>query len=97
MRQRLQTYYYDHVVPQMRQKFGYKNIHQIPHLEKIVINRGLGRNAQNVKVLESLLFELTIIAAQQGVLTRARKAIAHSNCQKKKKLIKLSTLQQKKF
>ena len=76
MTQRLKRFYRDTVVPQLRQQFQYKNQHQIPRVEKIVINRGLGDASQNAKVLESSLSELSLIATQRGVVTRARKAIA---------------------
>lgn len=76
MTQRLKRFYRDTVVPQLRQQFQYKNQHQIPRVEKIVINRGLGDASQNAKVLEASLSELSLIATQRGVVTRARKAIA---------------------
>jgi large subunit ribosomal protein L5 len=55
---------------------NYKNVHQIPRLEKVVINRGLGEIAQNAKILESSRQELAIIATQRGVVTRARNAVS---------------------
>jgi len=64
------------VIPQLYKQFQYKNIHQIPYAKKVVINQGLEEITQNSKVLESSLLELTTIAAQRGVVTRARKAIA---------------------
>jgi large subunit ribosomal protein L5 len=76
MRQRLKHFYQETVISQLVKKFSYKNVHQVPRLEKIVINRGLGEIAQNAKALESSLLELTIIATQRGVVTRARKAIS---------------------
>jgi large subunit ribosomal protein L5 len=56
--------------------FSFKNIHQVPCIKKIVINQGLGEIAQNSKTLESSLSELTVIAAQRGVVTRSRKAVS---------------------
>lgn len=76
MTQRLKRYYRDTVVPQLRQQFQYKNLHQVPAVEKIVINRGLGEAAQNAKLLEASLSELSVIATQRGVITRSRQAIA---------------------
>lgn len=76
MTQRLKRFYRDTVVPQLRQQFQYKNQHQVPRVEKIVINRGLGDASQNAKLLESSLSELSLIATQRGVVTRSRKAIA---------------------
>jgi large subunit ribosomal protein L5 len=76
MRQRLKHFYHEQVTNLLCEKFRYRNIHQIPRLEKIVINRGLGEIAQNSKVLELSLSELTIIAGQCVVVTRARSSIA---------------------
>jgi len=76
MVQRLQQFYQEKIVPQLLEQFQYKNKHQVPTLEKIVINRGLGDASQNSKVLESCSKELSIITGQQGVITRSKKAIA---------------------
>jgi len=76
MVQRLQQFYSNKIVPQLTEQFNYKNKHQVPTLEKIVINRGLGDASQNSKLLESCSNELSIITGQQGILTRAKKAIA---------------------
>ena len=64
------------IVPQLTEQFTYKNKHQVPDLEKIVINRGLGDASQNAKLLESCSKELSMITGQQGILTRSKKAIA---------------------
>jgi large subunit ribosomal protein L5 len=64
------------VIPQLCKQFQYRNIHQIPCTKKVIINQGLEEVAQNSKVLESSLLDLTTIAAQRRVVTRARKAIA---------------------
>jgi len=76
MVQRLQQFYHKQVVPQLTEQFKYKNKHQVPVLEKIVINRGLGDASQNSKLLESCSNELSMITGQQGIMTRAKKAIA---------------------
>ena len=76
MVQRLQNFYHDKIVPQLIEQFHYKNQNQVPALEKIVINRGLGDASQNAKLLESFSKELSIITGQQGVITRSKKAIA---------------------
>lgn len=76
MVQKLQTYYYQTVVPNLIKKFDYKNTFQVPRIEKIVINRGLGNASENSKLLDSSLKELTLIAGQRGVITRSKKAIA---------------------
>lgn len=64
------------VVPALMKKFGYGNPMQVPRLEKIVINMGLGAAAKNPKLIDSALNELTAIAGQKPVVTRAKKSIA---------------------
>ncbi len=76
MAQRLKTYYQETVVPRLMQEFGYTNVHQVPKLVKITVNRGLGEAAQNAKALESSLQEISLITGQKPVVTRAKKAIA---------------------
>jgi large subunit ribosomal protein L5 len=76
MVQRLQQFYEKKIVSQLKEQFDYTNKHQVPVLDKIVINRGLGDASQNSKLLESCSNELSIITGQQGILTRAKKAIA---------------------
>lgn len=76
MTQRLKTHYLNAIVPNLAAKFQYKNKHQVPKIEKIVINRGIGDASQNNKVLESFLNELGLIAGQKGVVTRSKKSIA---------------------
>lgn len=73
---RLKTYYQDTIVTKLKEQFGYKNIHQVPKVTKVVINRGLGEASQNAKSLESSLTELATITGQKPVVTRAKKAIA---------------------
>lgn len=76
MVQRLKKFYFQKVVPDLMGQFQYKNVYQVPRIEKIVINRGLGDGSQNGKLLDSSLNELTIIAGQKGIITRSKKAIA---------------------
>ncbi len=76
MTQRLKTYYQETIVPKLKEQFGYQNIHQVPKVVKVVVNRGLGEASQNAKALESSLNELAVITGQKPVVTRARKAIA---------------------
>ena len=73
---RLKTYYQETITPKLKEQFSYSNIHQIPKVTKIVINRGLGEASQNAKALESSLSELAIISGQKPVVTRSKKAIA---------------------
>ncbi len=68
--------YREQVTPSMMQEFKYKNIMQVPRINKIVLNIGLGEAKDNARSLEGALRDLTIIAGQKPVITRARKAIA---------------------
>jgi large subunit ribosomal protein L5 len=76
MKQRLKRFYQKEVLPRILTTFHYKNVHQVPRLGKIVLNRGIGEIGQNTKILDSLSTELTSIAAQRCRITRARNAIA---------------------
>jgi large subunit ribosomal protein L5 len=73
---RMQTHYREVVRDQMRQEFGYKNPFEVPKLEKIVINMGVGEAAADQKKLDAAVAELTLIAGQKPVKTIAKKAIA---------------------
>lgn len=64
------------VVPALTKQFGYSNIYEVPRLEKIVLNMGVGEAVQNVKILDSAVKELSAIAGQKTVITRAKKSIA---------------------
>ena len=72
----LQSQYKERVAPQLKEKFKYENVHQIPRLEKVVLNMGLGEAIQNIKIIDSAVEELMLIAGQRPVVTRARKSIA---------------------
>jgi large subunit ribosomal protein L5 len=72
----LQNHYAEQIAPKLKEKFGFKNVHQIPRLKKIVLNMGLGEAIQNIKILDSAVEELMIIAGQKPVVTRAKKSIA---------------------
>ncbi|MFO7266140.1 MAG: 50S ribosomal protein L5 [Limnochordales bacterium] len=74
---RLKEKYYKEVVPALRERFGYKSIMQVPRLEKIVLNMGVGEAAQNPKELESAMADLTAISGQKPAITRAKKSIAN--------------------
>jgi large subunit ribosomal protein L5 len=76
MAQKLKSLYQETIVPKLTEQFGYTNIHQVPKVIKVTVNRGLGEASQNAKALESSINELTIIAGQKPVVTRAKKAIA---------------------
>ncbi|MDX2229279.1 MAG: 50S ribosomal protein L5 [Leptolyngbyaceae cyanobacterium bins.349] len=76
MAQRLKQEYYDKIVPKLTEQFGYTNVHQVPKIIKVTVNRGLGEASQNAKALEASLAEIATIAGQKPVVTRAKKAIA---------------------
>lgn len=73
---RLKDKYRNEVVPAMMQKFGYKNVMQVPKLEKVVINMGLGDAIQNSKVVDAAVNDLMTITGQRPVVTKAKKSIA---------------------
>lgn len=73
----LKKKYLEDIVPAMMQEFGYKSTMQVPRLEKITLNAGLGEAIQNVKVLDAAAAELAAIAGQRPVVTRAKKAVAN--------------------
>lgn len=72
----LKNTYEETIVPKLKEQFSYTNIHQVPKVMKIVLNRGLGEASQNAKALESSIKELSTITGQKPVVTRAKKAIA---------------------
>ncbi len=75
----LKDFYYNDCVPALKEEFGYTNIMQVPKLEKIVLNMGLGEAVQNPKIVEGAAEELTLIAGQKAVVTSAKKSIAGSS------------------
>ena len=72
----LKDYYFKEAVPKLLKTFNYKNVMEVPKLEKIVLNMGLGEAIHNIKLLDSATEELQIIAGQHPVITRAKKSIA---------------------
>ena len=77
MENRLKDKYVSEVIPALQQKFNYKNVMQIPKVEKIVINMGLGDCKENPKGLEAAVADLTTIAGQKPIVTKAKKSIAN--------------------
>jgi len=73
---RLKEYYRSEVLPALTKKFGYRNRMEVPRLEKIVLNMGLGEAIQNVKILDGAVAELAMISGQKPVITKAKKSIA---------------------
>lgn len=73
---RLKDIYTSEVVPKLRQDFAYKCSMEIPQIQKIVVNMGLGEAIQNIKILDSATAELSAITGQKAVITKAKKSIA---------------------
>ena len=74
---RLAKIYQDKVVPELMQKFGYKTVMQVPRLRKITVNMGVGETTTDKKILDNALGDMTKIAGQKPVVTKARKSIAN--------------------
>lgn len=72
----LKEFYSKEVIPKLMETFKYKNIMEVPKLDKVVLNMGLGEAIQNIKILDSASAELQIIAGQHPVITKAKKSIA---------------------
>ncbi|MGD8970531.1 MAG: 50S ribosomal protein L5 [Desulfobacterales bacterium] len=72
----LKQFYLETVVPQLMETFKYRNVMQVPKLEKVTLNMGLGEAIHNIKILDSAVEELQTIAGQRPVITRARRSIA---------------------
>lgn len=73
---RLRIKYKDEIIPQLMKDFGFKNVMQVPKLDRIVVNMGLGEAVQNAKLIESAVEELSAITGRKPVVTRAKKSIA---------------------
>jgi large subunit ribosomal protein L5 len=77
MAPRMQERYRKEIAPKLSQEFGYKNVHQVPKIRKVVVNIGLGEATQNAKLLEKATEELASITGQKPLLRKARKSIAN--------------------
>ena len=74
---RLREQYQTEIVPAMSKKFGYKNVMEVPKLEKIVVNMGVGEAKENVKILDSAVADMQVSTGQKAVITKAKKAVAN--------------------
>ena len=74
---RMKTYYKETVAPALFKKFGYKSVMQVPKLDKIVVNMGVGEAKENAKVLEAAVKDLETITGQKAILTKAKNSIAN--------------------
>lgn len=72
----LKKRYTEDAIPALTSKFAYKNLYEVPKLVKVVINMGVGEAVQNIKILDAAVKELTLIAGQKSVITKAKKSIA---------------------
>ena len=77
MSARLKDLYYDQIVEAMTKKFGYKNVMEVPKLDKIVVNMGVGEAKENAKLLESAVKDMETITGQKAVLTKAKNSVAN--------------------
>jgi large subunit ribosomal protein L5 len=74
---RLQEHYKEKVVPELVQKFGYKSAMEVPRVSKITLNMGVGKSTQDKKILDNAVADLTKIAGQKPVVTKAKKSVAN--------------------
>jgi large subunit ribosomal protein L5 len=74
---RLQEHYKEKVVPELVQKFGYKSVMEVPRIAKITLNMGVGKSTQDKKILDNAVADLTKIAGQKPVVTKAKKSVAN--------------------
>ena len=77
MRSRLKDIYLNEIVPEMVKKFGYKNVMEVPKLNKVVVNMGVGEAKENVKLLDSAIADMAIITGQKPVQTKAKNSVAN--------------------
>jgi len=73
---RFKERYRAEIVPALKERFGYANVHQVPRLEKVVLNMGVGGATQDAKLLENAISDMTIVSGQKPAITRAKKSIA---------------------
>ena len=78
----LETVYQKKIVPHMSSRFGFKNVHQVPRLKKIVVNMGVGKGAEDIQILENSQKDLSLIVGQKAMITRAKKAISNFKIRK---------------
>ena len=74
---RLKETYQNEIVPAMVKKFGYKNVMQVPKLEKVVLNMGVGEAKENAKILDAAVKDMETITGQKAVITKAKKSVAN--------------------
>ena len=82
MKPRLKKFFEEEVAPKMVEEFGYKNKFEVPRLEKIILNMGVKEGVQDIKVIDRCAEDLSLIAGQHAVITRAKKAISNFKIRK---------------
>ena len=97
MEKNLKSLYKEEIIPNLVTEFGYKNIHQVPKITKVKINRGLGLDGQNDSILKKTVEEFRVITGQQPIVTTARKSIAGFKVREKMNLGVTVTLRQEKM
>lgn len=97
MLSRLHEKYLKEVVPQLMKEFKYKNIHEVPKLRKIVINVGVGEATQNIKLLDTAMKELSLIAGQWPAVRRAKKSISAFKVKKGQPIACMVTLRRERM
>ena len=93
----LKKHYEQNVVPRMMKRFGYKNVLQVPRLSKCVVNMGVGRASEDIKLLEDAAKDLTLICGQKPVFTRAKKSISNFKIRKGQAIGCVVTLRNRKM
>jgi len=96
MRINLKEKYENEVVPDLIRDFNYKNLHEVPKITKIQINRGLGLSAQNSSILKSTIDEIRLISGQQPIITKSKKSIAGFKLREEQNIGVTVTLRKKK-
>jgi large subunit ribosomal protein L5 len=94
---KLQEYYKNEVVPKLMKDFKYKSVMQVPKIDKIVLNMGVGEAIQNIKVLDNAVNELTLIAGQKAIIKRAKKSVATFKLRKGMPIACMVTLRREKM
>jgi large subunit ribosomal protein L5 len=79
---RLQQHYREKVIPELKEKFGYASVMQVPRITKITLNMGVGKGTQDKKILDGAVADLTKLAGQKPVVTKAKKSIANFKLRK---------------
>lgn len=97
MKQRIEQFYQERVVEEICKQYSYNNVHKIPRLQKIAVNRGLGNSALNAARVESSLLEIAKITGQRGIITKTRKSIAGFQIRKKVPIGLIVTLRYKRI